>query len=222
MGRPRGVGRPDLADPVRHPGLGRRPTRGPGPAGAWPGRDRGRGQRLPVGPPRRPRGACRRFRAADDPARDAAARRRHGRPRLGPPPVADAARQPDGRRDPRIAPLGCGRLGARRPVRPAGRVRAVRQRLAPDARWLGVGRLELERPARPRGDRFEHRPRQLPTGGPLLRRCAADVPLVRRLPRGHRLERRRRRHHRGLFRDERAVRIGHGAAGLGPGPAPDR
>ena len=58
--------------------------------------------------------------------------------------------------------------------------------------------------------------------GPLLRRDAADVPLVRRPPRRDRVERGGHRPDRGLLRDERGLRLGHGAPRLGPGPAPDR
>ena len=80
------------------------------------------------------------------------------------------------------------------------------ERLGRDAGWLGRRRLELERPPRPRLDRGEHRGRQLPAAGPLLRGRAADLPLVRRLRWRHRVERRRRRSHRHLLRHERAVR----------------
>ena len=56
-------------------------------------------------------------------------------------------------------------------------------------RRLGLRRLGLERPAGPRRDRVEHLGRQLPARGAVLRRRAADLPLVRRLPRGDRVER---------------------------------
>ena len=82
---------------------------------------------------------------------------------------------------------------------------------------LGHRRLELERPARPRRDRLEHRGRQLPARGPVLRRRAADLPLVRRLPRRHRGDRGRRGDHPGLLRDERPVRGRPGPRRLGAG-----
>ena len=185
---PHPVARPDLADPVRRPRLGPRPARGPRPSGARSGRDRGRRERLPVGPRRRHRRAGRWLQPAVDHRVHDAARGGHDHPGLGPAPVAGTGRSPERGRDPLDAPHGRPGLAGRRLLRPPRRVRAVRQRLAPDARWLGVGRLELERPAGPRRDRRQHRPRQLPAGGPLLRRGAADVPLVRRLPRGHRLD----------------------------------
>ena len=87
---------------------------------------------------------------------------------------------------------------------------------------LGLRRLELERPAGPRRDRHQHRRRQLPARGALLRGRAADLSLVRRLPRGDRRDRAGRDDHPGLLPDERPVRGRARARRLGARPAPDR
>ena len=85
--------RPRLAVPVRRSGLGHRPARRAGPAGPGPGRRRGRRERVPVGPPRRPRRARRRVRAGRrSPRRHPVDRRRHPGPRRRPPSVAGTRR----------------------------------------------------------------------------------------------------------------------------------
>ena len=71
----------------------------------------------------------------------------------------------------------CGRAGGRR---------AVDLALARDPRRRGGRRLELERPGRAPLDRPVAQRRQLPPAGPLLRRRAAHLSLVRRLPCRHR------------------------------------
>ncbi len=100
--------------------------------------------------------------------------------------------------------------GPGRPVRPG------RERLASVPGRDAVGRLELERPARPRRDRQQHRPRQLPAGGAVLRRRAADLPLVRGLPRRDRGDGCGRADHPGLLPLERPARRGARARRRGP------
>ena len=209
-------GRPGLAGPLLRPRLGRHPADRPGPATPRCGRCGVRDQRLRLGPPRERRGARRRVRARLDRRQRAAAgarlaRRRSGsvidgwrRSRARPAPGSSAALRAD--RPAWIIAAATGLVVARRPGR---------QRLVEDARRLGQRRLELERPAGPRRDRLEHLGRQLPAGGALLRRRAADLSLVRRLPRRDRLDRGRRRHHPGLLRHQRALRGGPRARRLG-------
>ena len=98
--------------------------------------------------------------------------------------MAGATRAPVPRRRRRGAGEPIGRPGSSPPsIALVVLVVLWSERLGAGTRRLGHRRLELERPAGPRGDRFEHRRRQLPARRPLLRRRAADVPLVRRLPR---------------------------------------
>ncbi len=147
---------------------------------------------------------------------------RQRRVRARPESMARPARttDPDGVHD---RPSG-GRAGLDRGDRhgPGGPPRAGHERLGRDARRLGVGRLELERLPRPRLDRLEHRGRQLPARGPVLRRRAADLSLVRRLPRRDHLDRGRGRHHRGVLPDQRAVRGRPRPGRLGAGDAAHR
>ena len=186
--------RPGLADAVRRPGLDHRPPRRPGSADARRGRGGHRPERLHVRARRQPRRAGDRVRPPGRHRLGAAPGHRVRRPRHE--SAIDGWPRSPGRPEPAWPT-------AWRADRPAWTVAAATSLVilaifwtngwvqGPDG-WV-TRRLELERPARPRRDRLEHRRRQLPARGPVLRRRAADLPLVRRLPRGDRRDRGRRR-----------------------------
>ena len=179
-----------LADPVLRAGLGRHPADRAGPA--RPGRDRRRDrhERLRLVAPRERRRPGDRLRSGVGHRQRGHPRIRLGRRRADPPSLAgaDPAADRSGHRG--RPPGGCTGLDHRHGDRPRGVRRPDGQRLARDGQRLGQRRLELERPPRPRRDRLEHRGRQLPARGPLLRGRPADLPLVRRLPGGDHIERR--------------------------------
>ena len=191
MARPAARRRRRLAAAFRPPGLGRRVVARPAARGA--GTARACHRRLDRAE-RSPRllGLGRHRRA-----------RRRARLREARHLRRGCAAGPAGGRGPgtrRLAVVDRGEAGGRAPPRGvhAGRarrrVRGPRPRPRAVARDAGrcVGRrLELERLAGPSRHSPEPQRRQLPAAGPVLRRRAARLPLVRRLPRRHRRECRR-------------------------------